>query len=156
MTNLVKLFSWPSFTPTPCNVLRFLHCLPTIMPPALQFNKKSYLHSLSGRFLYLMLVGCFFLAGSTFLIYISPTLKSSNFLSSFSSSKTPTLASGSIVRKNGNEYLSWPGVLRTRCTAARNRPLVWRSRYWPTLQTSVLGIGGTLIQRPVGVRTSRP
>jgi hypothetical protein len=104
-----------------------------------------------------MLVGCFFLAGNTLRMYRSPTLKSANLLSVFSSPSiiTFTSASGSIVKKNGNEYRSSPVLFRTRCTAARKRPLVCRSKYWPTLQTRVLGRAGTEIHCPVGVRTSR-
>lgn len=107
--------------------------------------------------LYLMLVGCFCLAGNTLLMYKSPTLIFSYL--GFSSgptqhSRTSRSTSGSIVRKNGSEYLSCPVRLRTRWTVAGNLPLDCRSRYCPTLQTKVPGLGGASTQMPSWLRTS--
>jgi hypothetical protein len=108
-----------------------------------------------------MLVGCFFLAGKTLLIYSSPTLIFSNTFSasSFSSSRqhssTANSASASGVKKKGKEYLSCPVLFLTRWTVAGNLPLVCFSRYCPTLHTKVPCCGGASTQMPSWFSTSR-
>lgn len=81
-----------------------------------QLSNISYCQSSCGTSLYLILVGCFLLAGNTLLIYRSPTLIFSYFFPSspiqpFNTSKS---ISGSIVRKKGSEYRSCPVLFRTR------------------------------------------
>jgi hypothetical protein len=123
-----------------------------------QANNKSYVHSSCGTSLYRMLVGCLLLAGKTFRIYKSPTLIVSYLGISPSSTQQDSTArstSGSGVRKNGNEYRSRPVLFLTRCTVAWNLPFDCRSRYSPTLQIKVPGLGGASTQMPSWLRTSR-
>lgn len=137
------------------------HVLPrylgTCYPPY-QRSNIEYFHCSCGMSLYLILVGCFLLAGKTFRIYKSPTLIFSYLGFSPSSTqepKTSRSASGSIVRKKGSEYRSRPVLLRTRWTVAGNWPFDCRSRYCPTLHTNVPGLGGASTQRPSWLSTSR-
>lgn len=116
-----------------------------------QFNNRSYVQSSGGTSLNLILVGCLLLAGNTFRMYKSPTLIVSYLglsPSSTQQSKTSRSASGSGVRKNGREYRSCPVLFLTRCTVAWNLPFDCLSRYWPTLQTNVPGLGGASTQIP--------
>lgn len=117
----------------------------------IQFNNRSYVHSSGGTSLNLILVGCLLLAGNTFRMYKSPTLIVSYLglsPSSTQQSRTSRSASGSGVRKNGREYRSCPVLFLTRCTVAWNLPFDCLSRYWPTLQTNVPGLGGASTQMP--------
>lgn len=122
----------------------------------IQLRRISYFHSSCGTSLYLIAVGCWCLAGSTLWMYKSPTFTGSNFgpPSPIQQGRTSQIASGSWVKKNGSEYLSCPVLFLTRWTVAWNIPLVWRSRYWPTLQTSVPGTGSALTHLPSWLSTS--
>jgi hypothetical protein len=66
-----------------------------------------------------------------------------------------TSASNPGSKKNGNDSLVRPLLLRTRCGVDRYQPPVSRSSMSPMLQTNVPGMGGASIQ-PSGVAICRP